>query len=610
MTSFALSFVPLVFAAVTLIVGLRLLRLYARGRVRRRIGAKVSANELGAHEGKLVVVRGTLIGGELTTRFEAPIRAIEDVHPDAVASRPESLRLAIEGTEVELKGSAQVVLGTEERAQGGASVRRVQAGSEVLVTGIVEQSGDIGYRAVRHALAALAYGAWAERPLGVFAIERSGPLALAFAAAALGLVASAANLALGSGAVLIGPGPLSLAKPCRNEVFAHLERNAIFAAEDAAAHCTDPLAKAQAAWAVGRVDDAAKAYQAARLEDPALAYTLSEVEAIVVSQPRDVARAALEGLQKDWYRGLSDRSQRTLACLAAGGGTAFGPCSSESNLNLSAIPADFHNPVGVVTNTFHFALRLPGRGSPAEYWSDDYDRNCERAECRAAKPAVQALFAALAADSSRAAAEFAGLDRILSETPPAPPTEYGITERELTLQQAFAVAAVAAWFVHDEPRMFRYLGRAEAHTRATFEQHLKLGRDANAAPHGDQSQWSSVDRELHGLADHEAPKAFVRRLRDLRYTEPLRLLALLGARRSLHAEARSWIEGEYIPVNRHAGVFAMLAASAKRREAARIVGASELESKLTEVSRRFGEVWFRDASRELLWSLEILYAPQ
>jgi hypothetical protein len=53
----------------------------------------------------------------------------------------------------------------------------------------------------------------------------------------------------------------------------------------------------------------------------------------------------------------------------------------------------------------------------------------------------------------------------------------------------------------------------------------------------------------------------------------------------------------------------MLESTAKRREAARLTGAKELEAKLADISRRLGEAWMRDASRKTLWSLESLYAP-
>jgi hypothetical protein len=148
------------------------------------------------------------------------------------------------------------------------------------------------------------------------------------------------------------------------------------------------------------------------------------------------------------------------------------------------------------------------------------------------------------------------------------------------------------------------------HAGDTLEQHLALARDAKGGPAGDSSKWSSVDVELLGLADQEEPEAFVRRLKDLRYTLPLRLAALLGPRPRLHAAARAWIAGEFVPTCRGCGIFELMDKTSRRREAARIVGASELESALGEVSRRAGEAWMRDASRDALWTLELLYRPE
>src|SRR5262249_14421622 len=152
----------------------------------------------------------------------------------------------------------------------------------------------------------------------------------------------------------------------------------------------------------------------------------------------------------------------------------------------------------------------------------------------------------------------------------------------------------------------RYLAHAEAHAGDTLVQHLTLAKEPKAMPFGDSSKWAAVDRELFALADREDAAAFVRRLKDLRYTLPLRLHALLAPRPRLHGAAREWVEGSFVPVCRACGVFELLDKTSRRREAARIVGAKALEEKLTDVSRRVGEVWLREASREALWTLDLL----
>lgn len=177
-------------------------------------------------------------------------------------------------------------------------------------------------------------------------------------------------------------------------------------------------------------------------------------------------------------------------------------------------------------------------------------------------------------------------------------------------QSAFAVSAVAAWLAHDEERTRRYLAHAEAHAGRTLSEHLTLGARAPVPVAGDSSKWSSVDIELFGLADFEEPAAFVRRLKDLSYAQPLRLHALLTPRPRLRAAAKTWIEGEFVPICRSCGLFAVLEGTAKRREAARTVGATELESKLAEITRRMGEAWTRDATRKELWALELLYRSE
>jgi hypothetical protein len=221
--------------------------------------------------------------------------------------------------------------------------------------------------------------------------------------------------------------------------------------------------------------------------------------------------------------------------------------------------------------------------------------------------------AGIAGDAVRAKSVFAELDALLDEYARSGgevQREYGIAPETLLVQDAFSVAAMAAWLVHDDARTQRYLAHAEAHSGDTLGQHLKLAHDASLSPEGDSSKWSKVDVELFMRAGQEEPTAFVRRLKDLGYTLPLRLHALLGPRPRLHAAARAWIEGEFVPTCRACGVFELMDKTSRRREAARIVGASDFEAKLAEVSLRAGEVWMRDTTRQKLWVLELLYRPQ
>ncbi|MBK6698051.1 MAG: hypothetical protein IPG50_38585 [Myxococcales bacterium] len=592
------------------------LRHRRRQAVRRRLGAPIDVSALGAHQGKRVVLRGTLDGGELTTRFGPAIRATLEVHPDATSSRPERLALRSGGQEIELAGAAQVILGEREETadRGDTSVRRVNTGATVLASGVVMRNDEGGYREPRFSLTARPEGAWVERPVGVFAEGSSRvPLALTIFGA-LGWAVCLVPV-LSRSHVIAGPPPKSAVvvsgpEACRADILARLDRNDLFGAEGAMAACPDARAKAETLWSLGRVDEAATAFKAARGLEPWAPYTLSEVEATVVSAPRPETNDAVRALKKDWYRGLPDASQKTLDCLA---GTAndYRGCMPEANLELSVVPGGFGNPVGVVTDTFQFALDMPRWGMRGHSWDETYGDRCTLVGCRAAKNAALALFAALAADGPRAAKEFAVIDTYFDEYALSKGKLYeqgGITTHSLLAQDAFVVAAVAAWFAHDEARTKRYLGQSEAHAADTLAQHLALSASAKP-PRGDSSKWSSVDLELHGLADHEEPAAFVRRLKDLSYTHPLRLHALLGARPRLHVEARKWVEGEFVPACRSCGLFAVLEATARRREAARAVGAKELEAKLAEVSRRFGEAWQRDASRKALWTLELLYHP-
>jgi hypothetical protein len=580
----------------------RLRRIALRG---REDVAEIAA--LSKLEGSLVSVMGTLEGGEISTTFGPGIDLIEDAHPDAVSARGETLCVAQGTKKLPLVGEVQVILGAREERRGRSCVRRVGPGTKVLARGTVTRLEDGAYRdaEARYCLAARPEGAWAARPVTVAAVKRDrAPVVFAF----LALVAGVTGLMWRAAEqTLPHEAPRNT---CGADILAMLDRNDIFGADDARRTCDNPRAAAESLWSVGRIDEAQAAFRQARAADPSAPVTLSELEATLVSQPREVTRGLFDRAQKDWYRGPDDPAQRTLACIAGPGPTPWDGCLPGADVQLTSVPFGFGNPVAAVTDTYRFARQLPAH---KRSWDDPYGERCMLVGCRAAKSASLALLAGIAGDGSRAAVAFASIDALLAEYIAAGGNrqgEYGITSEALLAQDAFAVAAVAAWLVHDNAHVERYLAHAEAHAGDTLEQHLALARGTQVGPYGDASKWSNVDIELLGLADHEDPAAFVQRLKDLRYTLPLRVASLLAPRPRLHAAARAWIEGEFVPTCRGCGLFELMDKTSRRREAARAVGAVELERKLGEVSRRAGEAWMRDASRDALWTLELLYRPE
>jgi hypothetical protein len=588
----------------------RLVRERRRARARQGFGEPIDARSLSRHEGEVVTICGTLVGGDLSSRFRSGLEAIGEAHPDAVSAHADGLYVTAGKEKVPLSGTAQVVLGAREervREPGGtALVRRVSTGTEVLARGVVARVEEGAYRdgTARFGLAARPDGVWAVRPLTVAITRRDrSPLLLLLLVA---IFAGTAWGALRRGSASVAAGP-----SCAERIFVRLDRNDVFGAEAELASCGDARARAETLWSLGRIDEAASAFLEARAAAPSSPFTLSEIEAVVVSQPREVTDELLQRAQKDWYRGPSDPAQQTIACLADEQRASWHRCLPGANLDLRDVPGNYGDPVAAVTDTYRFTRELP---AVKRVWNDPFARNCSLVGCRAGKPASLALMAAIAGDRGRASSAFASLDLLLDEYVRAggeQQTAYGISPESLLAEDAFAVAAVAAWLAHDDARTEGYLLHAEAHARDTLAQHLALGNDAKRAPTaGDTSKWSAVDVELFRLADQEEPAVFVRRLRDLRYTLPLRLHALLGPRPRLHAAARDWVEGDFVPPCRACGLFDLMEATSRRREAARIVGAKELEEKLADISRRAGEFWMRDASREALWTLELLYRPE
>lgn len=613
-------------------------------RILGRLAPPTPPGELDARVGEPVVLEGELTA-PAATFFPQRIASIEDADMRARPhGTPAATAVRVGGLEVALDGPVQVVLGQSERRHELGVVRALRAGDRVFVEGVVRRvaarEADKTYRDRAHAfeLAGRPEEGWSQPPIVLYAAVRPRRvvptigLALSFGLAGLGTWR--AVRAGVDAPVAVAAKTTPAARPaCAAEVDALLDRDDPWAAKDALRTCDDPRAAGETAWMLGDFAEAAAAFARARERDPSAPVTVSEVEAAVLADPKAGA-SSVEAMKADWYRGPRDKSQDTLDCvtkeLRSAGETSLLCLAGRHNVyrmsafGLHTMPNyALHDP----GRYFRFQPLAPGGAEQCGSSFAALDALAGRV-CLAEIGVVHAIFAAVTGDAERLASELAAADALkddlvaLSERPPSDATEViGLSaaeartelsrelgEQTYRAQRYLAVAAAAAWVGHDDARARAYTPWVSAHERAILGEHLELvdGKRPAPDPAHSPSDYSDVDMKMFTIAQDGTPDELARELEARAFTQPVRLWALLAARPAHKAALRPWVERGFGKVCRTCGVYALLEASYRRREAARLVGARDLEARLAEVTRKVGRALTTSRASNAVVSIESL----
>ena len=225
------------------------------------------------------------------------------------------------------------------------------------------------------------------------------------------------------------------------------------------------------------------------------------------------------------------------------------------------------------------------------------------ANCRGNIAVVRALFAALTADARLLEEELSDIDDVLGELMKVDSivTRGPLNRKEFMerlrvaifdTKRLLAVAAAAAWYGHDEARVTKYLAYAESHARAVMEEHVELvlGKRAMPDPRHSPSDYSVTDMEIFAAVGQVSPQTLVEKMRALHYTSPARLAAIVTTRSPEREALATWVVSDFPQACTDCGLFPLLDATFRRREAARLAGAADLEARLRAISQKLGKV--------------------
>jgi hypothetical protein len=607
-------------------------------RILARLGPFSSAVE--ERGGAPVLLRGVLGGGEIATGFGGSVRAIEDAHVRAASlALPAHLWVRVDGRDVALAGPVQVILGSVEEQQDiageTASVRRVLPGDVVLVEGVIKsvsaREGDAGYRdrAVAHELVPVPDATWSAHPITVYSARSRHAVAYAL----LGLL----SLGAGTGACLFARARIEQAgrkaersppRPaCAAPIAALLDRDQPFEAKALVSSCDDGFSRAEVAWMLGDVNEAASEYRAYRAGHASTPLSVSEVEAVTMYDA--VAGGDMVRLLKaEWYKGPADSAQALLDCIISRLRDGSGIVCIDDRWSWQYSHGSYESVHGQPNYALHepfaYVRFLPIIFGARECGSmfEQLDRFAAL-RCEENTGVGRALFDAIVG-SAATDGELQRVDRLYGvmtdvarhspHLPPGDPRAQDFADElgrdVFDAERALAVAAAAAWYAHDEARFEKYLPYIEAHAKSVFTEHLALVRGLKKVPDASHSpsDYSDLDMTMFGMADSATPDAFVAKLRERSFSSPARLEELLTSRPQHRAKFAEWVKSGFVPRCRICGVYALLDGTFRRREAARIAGERDLEAKFAVIQQKLGEALTRPASWGPVLSLESLLA--
>jgi hypothetical protein len=392
------------------------------------------------------------------------------------------------------------------------------------------------------------------------------------------------------------------AHECRSDIARLIAGGDPWKARARARACGDFRELAKAEWSLGNLWDAGRLYVESRTDESPDPVTVSEVEAVLLF---DRARAPklLRRLEAEWYKGPRGEAQGQLEAviryLEAGGFRAFKTWKLGSGYSNWL----HHQPAYALHEPAVYLWDRPAFFDEGNECTSEFEEQkaLVAANCRGNIGVVRALFGALTGDSELLATELASIDGLRSELQKVNAIRKPMTRRgrefseqldsaRFDAQRLLAVAAAAAWYGHDGARMASYLPFAEAHARAILEEHLELVAGKKTAPDPGHSpgDYGAPDMDLFARAGQVPPDALVAKMRELHFTSPARLAALVASRKAEREALAVWVKGDFPSACTDCGLFPLLDATFRRREAARLVGDTELEGRLLEISQKLG----------------------
>jgi hypothetical protein len=617
-----------------------LLRAWRARRILARLGPISSVIE--ERSGASVLLRGVLGGGEIATGFGGSVRAIEDAHVRAASvASPAHVYVRVDGRDVTLAGPMQVILGSVEDQQDIAgetsSVRRVLPGDLVVVEGVIKtvsaHEGGAGYRdrAVAHELIPVPDASWSGRPIAIYSagIRHAGVYALL-----LLLSITAGTSAFAFTLVRIeqaGRKTESFAtRPaCATPIAEFLDRDQPFEAKALLDTCDDALSRAEVAWMLGDINEAAREYGVYRSGHASSSLSLSEVEAVMIYDAQSGADM-VRLMKREWYRGPADSAQALLDCIIKALEDGSGSVCIDDRWSWQYRHASYESinvqPSYSLHEPFAYVRFLPIIfGSETSRSMFDSLNTLAAVASEENTGAARALFDAITG-SPATGGELQMADRlygILADVaqhapspPPADPRAQDFADElgrhVFDAQRALAVAAAAAWYARDEARFEKYLPYIEAHAKSVFTEHLALVRGLKRAPDASHSpsDYSELDMTLFSMADSATPDEFVAKLRERSFSSPARLEELLTSRPRHRAKFAEWVKSGFVPRCRTCGMYALLDGTFRRREAARIAGERGLEARFAGIQQKLGEALTRPACWGPILSLESLLATK
>ena len=603
---------------------------------------RVAEGHLTAWIGRRVVLAG-VYHGRAESAWPQGVRPSAP-HPDATSSITKPVPYIIrEGRRIEVRGPVQVVSG---RAEGRK--RAVRSGDRVRVEGRLVSVGSEGeaehdYReaAGGFALEGDASEAWPLRPVAVYGLRAvSGSSMVVALGAALVCTAMFPAMLVDRSPIPVAPAAIGVS--CVPEADRLIESGDPRRLADAE-RCDDERIRAEAAWILGDVEEAARHFAFARALHPEQPWSAAEVEAELLRSagPLDSETAlpverAVEHLRDQWFTGPDVDAKRVLSCIStrlvpvlAGAPDPLRPRGDEPGAPMAdacqlGAPRSTHYCSllqGEPTYALHdptrfgplFSLRDPGAFPEQVSWRSDAC-DAERARYGAAllgAPFVanRALLAAVAGDREaydELAVTFDGWPAEVARLGPggAVVTSYAReSEAQHLLRSPIGVVAAAAFHLDDLERFRRFTSLAEPHTRAVFTEfrELEAGRRKQVRDRV-PSEYTEVDAELFALRERDPARVIASLPAGYRLTS--RLAALVGDSSEVRDSLRLALAHGFWAMPRNQSSLQTLHALFARRKAAELAGDAELAESLRVAGQKHHRALTRSANHVAAFSFE------